>query len=63
MWAGMEQVAGQPHIPQVEEGEGVECVVALLGVPSLEGRSYQQLMAAQPVKLGGSVLRSRASPP
>ena len=54
----MEQLARQPCIPRGEEGAGVECVLDLSRVPSLHGRSYQRLMVAQPVKLGGTGLRS-----
>jgi len=53
LWEMLEHLAGQPRIPQGEEGMGVECVLELPGVPSLQGRSYQRLLAAQPVKLGG----------
>ena len=58
LWAAMEQLASQPCIPRGEEGAGIECVLDLLAVPSLHGRSYQHLMVAQPVKLGGTGLRS-----
>ena len=53
LWEMLEHVAGQPRIPQGEEDMGVECVLELAGVPSLQRRSYQRLIAAQPVKLGG----------
>ena len=58
LWAALEQLAGQPHIAQREEGTGVECVLNIPEVPNLFGRSYQCLMAAQPVKLGGLGIRS-----
>ena len=58
LWAALEQVSGQSHIPRVEERGGVECVLALPGVPQLEGRSFQHLLVPQPVKLGGCGLRS-----
>ena len=59
LWRALEQLAGQPRIPRGEEGLGFECVVAQeTGVPGLVGRTYQYLMAAQPVKLGGCGLRS-----
>ena len=57
LWAALEQLAGQPHIAREEAGEGVECVLDLQ-VESLQGRSFQCLLAAQPVKLGGLGLRS-----
>ncbi len=60
LWAALEQVAGQPRIPQGEEGAGVECVLDLSAVPSLQGRSFQRLLVSQPVKLGGLGLRSLA---
>ena len=53
LWAALEKLAGQTRIPRGEEGMGVECVLELPGVTSLQGRSYQRLLAAQPVKLGG----------
>ena len=56
LWAALEKLSGQPRIPRAEEGAGVECVLNL--VPSISGRSYQCLLAAQPVKLGGLGLRS-----
>ena len=58
LWAVLEKLAGQPRIPRREEGLGVECVLRLPGIQSLEDRSYQQLISAQPVKLGGLGLRS-----
>ena len=57
LWEVLEYLAGQPQIRQEEEGLGVKCVLDLLGVESLQGRSYHRLIAAQPVKLGG--LRKR----
>ena len=53
LWEVLEHLAGQPRIPQGEEGLGTECVLDLPGVESLQGRSYQRLIAAQPIKLGG----------
>ena len=58
LWAALEQVASQPRIPRGEEGLGVECVVDLPGIGSLQGRSYQHFLIAQPIKLGGLGLRS-----
>ena len=59
LWTALEQLAGQPRIPKIEEGLGFECLVAKdTGVAELEGRTYQHLMIAQPVKLGGCGLRS-----
>ena len=53
LWEALEQLAGQARIPRGEENMGVECVLQLGEVASLQGRSYQRLVAAQPVKLGG----------
>ena len=54
LWEVVEHLAGHDRIPQGEEGMGVECVLQLPGVvEALQGRSYQRLIAAQPVKLGG----------
>ena len=47
------------HIPRAEEGLGVECVLGLPGVASLQGRSFQRWLVHQPVKLGGLGLRSQ----
>ena len=58
VWAAVEQLAGQPHIARGEEGAGVECILNFARVPSLSGRSYQRLLVAQPVKLGGLGIRS-----
>ena len=58
LWAALGQLAGHPQIPRRDEGGGVECVLDFTRVPSLLGRSYQHLLAAQPVKLGGLGLRS-----
>ena len=58
LWAALEQLAGQHRIPRGEEGGEVECVLDLSMVPSLNGCSYQRLLAGQPVKLGGLGLRS-----
>ena len=61
LWRGLEQLAGHPRIPRGDEGLGFEALVAQgTGVAALEGRSYQHLMAAQPIKLGGCGLRSTA---
>ena len=54
LWEMVEHLAGHIRIPQGEEGMGVECVLQLPGVvEAMQGRSYQRLIAAQPVKLGG----------
>ena len=59
LWAALEQVSGQPHIPRGRGGGGGEdCVLDLQGIRDLEGRSFQSLQVAQPVKLGGCGLRS-----
>ena len=50
LWTALEQLAGQTRIPRGEEGAGVECVMDLQMVPNLWGRSYQCLLASQPVK-------------
>ena len=47
------------HIPKGEEGLGVECVLDVPGVHSLQGRSFQRWLVHQPVKLGGLGLRSQ----
>ena len=47
------------HIPKRDEGLGVECVPQLPGFQTLEGRSFQQWLVHQPVKLGGLGLRSQ----
>ena len=47
------------HIPKGDEGLGVECVPHLPGMTSLQGRSFQQWLVHQPVKLGGLGLRSQ----
>ena len=60
LWSALEQIAGQHRIPRREEGLGVECVVEVPEVPELQGRSFQQWLTAQPVKLGGCGLRSLA---
>ena len=54
IWGALEKLAGQPQIARREGGAGVD----LGRIPGLEGRSYQCLLAAQPVKLGGLGLRS-----
>ena len=54
------QHATKLHIPRVEEGLGVECVLQVPGVVSLEGRSFQRWLVNQPVKQGGLGLRSLA---
>ena len=47
------------HIPRVEECLGVECIFRALGLPPrLQGRSYQNWLMRQPVRLCGLVLRS-----
>ena len=57
-WRLLELTAGQ-HIPRSDEGLGVECVLQPPGLPaSLQGRSYQQWLAGQPVRLRGLGLRS-----
>ena len=53
LWGALEKLDGQARIPQGDENMGVECVLDLGGEASLQGRSYQRLVAAQPVKLGG----------
>ena len=58
IWAALEQLAGQATIARGVEGGQAACVLDLARVPSLQGRSYQRLLAAQPVKLGGLGIRS-----
>ena len=55
--SALEKMCGQ-HIPMTDEGLGVECVLDVTDIPELSGRSYQQWMKTQPVKLGGLGLRS-----
>ena len=47
------------HIPKADEGLEVECVLHPPGVNSLQGRSFQQWLVHQPVKMGGLGLRSQ----
>ena len=53
LWEVLEGLAGQERIPQGEEGLGVECILQFPEGSALEGRSYQRLIASQPIKLGG----------
>ena len=55
IWRALEQLAGQPHITRGEEGWNV---VLWTSGSSLSSRSFQNLLATQPVKLGGLGLRS-----
>ena len=58
LWHLLELSASQ-HIPRKEEGLGVECVLSAPGLPfSLEGRSFQNWLVRQPVRLRGLGLRS-----
>ena len=56
LWTMFEKAAGL-HIPKVDEGLGVECV---LNVPvnGLQGQSFQAWMARLPIKERGMGLRS-----
>ena len=58
LWEVLEMTASS-HIPRTEEGKGWECV---LDVPcqALQGKSFQEWIIRQPVKLGGFGLRSQA---
>ena len=57
-WQLLEFASGF-HIPKAEEGLGVECVLGAPGLPHcLQGRSFQQWMTRQPVRLRGLGLRS-----
>ena len=47
------QHATKLHIPRVDEGLGVECVLHVPGIVSLQGRSFQHWLVQQPVKQGG----------
>ena len=47
------------HIPKGEEGLGVECVLDVPGIQSLQGRSFQSLLVHQSVKLDGLGIRSQ----
>ena len=55
LWDLLEYATGL-HIPRCDEGLGVEC---MLDLPyGMLGRSFQELLVRQPVKLGGLGLRS-----
>ena len=56
LWGMFEKAAGF-HIPMMEEGKGVECVLNL-PVNGLQGQSFQGLMARLPIKERGMGLRS-----
>ena len=58
LWEVLEMTASS-HIPRTEEGKGWECV---LDVPcqALQGKSFQEWIIRQPVKLGGFGLRCQA---
>ena len=58
IWKALEQLAGQPQIARGGEAGGANCVLDLSSVPSLNGRSFQSLLSAQPIKLGGIGIRS-----
>ena len=58
LWSALEQLAGQPRIPMSQEGLGTECVLDLVEIPLLQGKSYQRHIVCQPVKLEGLGLRS-----
>ena len=45
------------HTPKGEEGLEVECTVQVSGI-AFQGRSFQNILIHQPVKLGGLGLRS-----
>ena len=50
LWDMLEH-ATKLHIPRGEEGLGVECVLGVPGIASLQGRSFQNILTRQPVKL------------
>jgi hypothetical protein len=56
LWGMLESATGL-HIPRVEEGLGIECVLRL-PVQGLEGQSYQQWLARLPIRERGMGLRS-----
>ena len=56
LWRMFERTVGQ-HIPRVEEGMGVECVLDV-PVGGLQGQSFQSLMARLPIRERGMGLRS-----
>ena len=58
LWSLLEFAASQ-HIPRTGEGMGVECVLEDPKLPpSLQGRSYQNWLVREPVRLCGLGLRS-----
>ena len=58
LWQFLEFATGL-HIPEGDEGLGVECVLSAEELPAcLQGRSYQQWLVRQPVRLCGLGLRS-----
>ena len=56
LWGMLEEATGL-HIPRVEEGLGVECVLEV-PVWGMEGQSYQQWLARLPVRERGMGVRS-----
>ena len=58
LWRVMETAAGG-QIPRTDEGKGWECVIDP-PIDSLRGRSFQEWVVRQPVKMGGMGLRSLA---
>ena len=58
LWHMLEESVGF-SIPQIEEGKGVECVLAP-PVQSLANSSFQSLLVRLQVRLGGLGLRSLA---
>ena len=58
LWDVLEMTAST-HIPRVDEGQAWECVPSV-PVQELEGRSFQEWVIRQPVKLGGLGLRCQA---
>ena len=56
LWGMLEAATGL-HIPQVEEGKGVECVLAP-PVQGLDTQSFQSWLVRLPVRSGGLGLRS-----
>ena len=53
LWDMLEHVT-KLHIPKGEEGLGIECILQVPGITSLQGRSFQNILIRQPVKKGGA---------
>ena len=58
LWEVLEKTASS-HIPRKDEQKGWECVLNV-PVQSLQGKSFQEWISRQPVRLGGFGLRCQA---